>query len=39
MSKSPVDIVTGPENANFKNPLLKAFLHINVAHSPNIKRK
>ena len=36
MPKSPVAIVIGPKNANFKNPLLKTFLPINVPHSSNI---
>ena len=39
MSKRPVAIVTGPRNADFKNPLLKTLLPINVAQSPNINRK
>ena len=39
MSKSPVVIVTGPKKADFKNPLLKTLLPINVAQLPNIKRK
>ena len=39
MSKRPVAIVTGPRNADFKNPLLKTLLPINVAQSPNIRRK
>ena len=39
MSKRPIAIVTGPKIADFKNPLLKTLLPINVAQSPNIKRK
>ena len=37
--KTSCAIVTGPKNADFKNPLLKTLLPINVAQSPNIKRK
>ena len=39
MSKRLVAIVTGPKNADFKNPLLKTLLPINIALSQNIKRK
>ena len=39
MSKRPIAIVTGPKNADFKNSLFKTLLPINVAQSPNIKRK
>ena len=39
MSKDPVAIDTGTKKADFKNPLLKTVLPINVAQSPNIKRK
>ena len=39
MSKRPVAIVRGPKHVEFKNPLHKIFLPINVAQSPNIKRK
>ena len=39
MSKCPVAIVTELKKADFKNPLLKTLLPINVAQSPNIKRK
>ena len=39
MSKDPIAIVTGTKKADFKNPLLKTVLPINVAQSPNIKRK
>ena len=37
--KTSCAIVTGPKNADFKNPLLKTLLPINIALSPNIKRK
>ena len=39
MSKRPVAIVRGPKHVEFKNPLRKILLPINVAQSPNIKRK
>ena len=39
MSKRSVAIVTGPKNADFKNPLLKTILPVNVTQSPNIERK
>ena len=39
MSKCPVAIATGLKKADFKNPPLKTLLPINVAQSPNIKRK
>ena len=39
MLKRPAATATGPKNADFKNPLLKTLLPINVAQSPNINRK
>ena len=37
--KHLVAIVTRPKKAEFKNPILKTLLPINVAQSPNIKSK
>ena len=37
--KRLVAIVTIPKKADFKNPIFKTLLPINVAQSPNIKSK
>ena len=39
MPKSHVTIVKDQKRQVLKNPLLKTFLSINIAHSLNIKRK